>query len=395
MFMTKLAAETPRGVTRVGRAVAESWAGSDEAELLALSDPVYHQHDIVFHSCPLGQWLRENPLVSASGTPAEAGLAYPAVSINDLDAIVSFECHDSIWDWPTELHSCLMIGMLADVIPFRINEGRFWDPARYYRAVGNMISRAHAIFCISQATLRDLVSFFPGARSRSFVAYCGHDRERFVPRPDIKNKTDRTTRLRPRRRTIAMVGTIEPRKNQAGVLRACRHFHSPTDGEPIRLLLIGERPESSPCRHLEEQAGNFVDIEYTGYLPDDVLARTLRECDVFLYPSLWEGFGIPILEAMSAGVPVVTSDVSSLPEVGGEFATYCDPYDPSSIAQAVTRTMNLSPQERADLIESARQWAGTFTWERMRNTLHDHIKALLDARELPSPDRLKLKRRYA
>jgi glycosyltransferase involved in cell wall biosynthesis len=311
------------------------------------------------------------------------------VSINDVDAIVSFECYDPIWDWPTELHSCLMIGMFSDAIPFRINEGCYWNPAGCYRAVGKMVNRAHALFCISQATLRDLISFFPSARSKSFVAYCGHDRERFLPRPGIENKTNHAMNSRSRRRTIAMIGAIEPRKNQAGVLRACRHFHSANDSGRLRLLLIGERPRSSPYRYLEEQAAHFVDIEYAGYLEDGVLAGTLRECDVFLYPSLWEGFGIPILEAMSAGVPVVTSEVSSLPEVGGQFAAYCDPYDPASIARAVTSTMSLSRQDRTRLIESARQWAETFTWDRMRKSVQDRIEALLDSRDLHNPDRLE------
>jgi glycosyltransferase involved in cell wall biosynthesis len=393
LFMTKLSAEAPRGVIRVARAIAELWADSGDAELLALSDPVYHHHDIVFHSCELGRWLQENPLVRGPEMPPLDELSYPAVSINDVDAIVSFECYDPIWDWPTELHSCRMIGMFSDAIPFRINEGWGWDPARYYRAVGTMTSRAHAIFCISEATYRDLISFFPIASSKGFVAYCGHDRERFLPRARIGNGSNGTKKWRSPRRTIAMIGTLEPRKNQSGVLRACRHFHPSPDQERPRLLLIGERSEHSPYQNLEEQASHVVDIEYTNYLEDDSLAQTLRQCDVFVFPSLWEGFGIPILEAMTAGVPVVTSEISSMPEVGGEFATYCDPYDPLSIAQAVTSTIGLSPPRRARLIESARAWAGTFTWERMRRSLHDRIEDLLNSR---APcDRAELERHYA
>ena len=140
--------------------------------------------------------------------------------------------------------------------------------------------------------------------------------------------------------------SCEPRKNQAAVLRACRYLESSTGGDRIRLLLIGCRPESSPYWFLEEQARHFVEITYTGYLSDEDLAETLASATLFLFPSLWEGFGIPILEAMTAGVLVVTSNLSSMPEVGGNFAFYCDPHDPRSIAHAVRDALNLDREGR-------------------------------------------------
>ena len=103
-----------------------------------------------------------------------------------------------------------------------------------------------------------------------------------------------------------------------------------------------------PLEFLTREAGAFVRIERTGYVEDDLLPALLAGCDCFVYPSLWEGFGIPVLEAMSAGVPVVCSDVSSLPEVAGPHAFYCDPYDPRSIANAVNRALAISPGERED-----------------------------------------------
>jgi glycosyltransferase involved in cell wall biosynthesis len=174
-----------------------------------------------------------------------------------------------------------------------------------------------------------------------------------------------------------MIGELEPRKNQSGVLRACRYLQSSTYRDRIRLLLIGCRPECSPYGFLEEQARNVVEIDYTGYLSDEDLARALRQCDLFLFPSLWEGFGIPILEAMSAGVPVVTSNLSSMPEVGGTFAFYCDPHDPRSIAHVVRDALDLDQDARLRLIDSARAWAGAFTWERMALCMERRILHML------------------
>ena len=118
--------------------------GIGHVELLALSDPIYHHHDILFSACPLADWLVANPLVRDSGPLPSATSEHEPISINDLDAILSFECYDPIWDWPTELHSCRMVGVFHDAVPFRIDEKD--DPSRYYRAVGKMVSRAHFDF---------------------------------------------------------------------------------------------------------------------------------------------------------------------------------------------------------------------------------------------------------
>ena len=97
------------------------------------------------------------------------------------------------------------------------------------------------------------------------------------------------------------------------------------------------------------------------------LPALLSECDCFVYPSLWEGFGIPVLEAMSAGVPVVCSDLASLPEVAGPHAIYCDPYDPQSIAAAVNRALAMPSTERKEHVAAARDWSARFTWDATAN----------------------------
>ncbi|MFO0890114.1 MAG: glycosyltransferase family 1 protein [Isosphaeraceae bacterium] len=237
-----------------------------------------------------------------------------------------------------------------------------------------MVSRSDLIFCDSESSRRDLSSFYPGSERKSRVLYLGHDRARFLP---VDGEASRQAPSGGTRPTVAMVGQLEPRKNQSGMLRACRFLESHAGSDRIRLLLIGGRPTSSPYGFLEDQARQHVDVMYTGYLPDQDLASLLRQCDVFVFPSLWEGFGLPILEAMSAGVMVVTSELSSMPEVGGEHAFYCDPHDPRSIAAAVSHALSLAPSERARRIDQARDWAGSFTWERMTDALEDQILELL------------------
>ena len=395
----------PRGVIRAARAVAERLAVRAGLRLLALSEPALVAGELVCECRDLAGWLEEHPLrraepaeaatplrravgvgrrvLSAVGLKRPGRLAYrlargamrlakpasppprpaPAefLSLRDLDAILSFECYDPIWQWPLESYGCRAVGVFHDAIPLRLDEGADARPEEYFRAAGLMALRAALVCCDSECTRTDLEAFFPAARAR--VVHLGHDADRF--------RDARSQRPHGGGKRIAMIGDIEPRKNQAGVLRAARQLAATHPDERVTLVLIGRPRTPDPLEFLAREAGTFVRVERTGYAEDDALPALLAGCDCFVYPSLWEGFGIPVLEAMSAGVPVVCSDVSSLPEVAGPHAFYCDPYDPQSIAGAVNRALALSPAERAVRTTAARVWASRFTWDATADQFHE------------------------
>jgi Glycosyl transferases group 1 len=129
------------------------------------------------------------------------------------------------------------------------------------------------------------------------------------------------------------------------------------------LLLVGPRgwDENEILQAAEQRADS---VRVTGFVPEDDLARLYAGCAVFCFPSLYEGFGLPVLEAMAAGAPVVTSKTSSLPEVGGDAVVYVQPEDERSIASAMERLLR-SPEERARLGARARQRATEFSWGRV------------------------------
>ena len=287
------------------------------------------------------------------------------VSVRDLDAVFSFECYDPIWQWPLESYGCRMIGVFHDAIPFRIEEGVGARPEEYLRAAGLMALRAALVCCDSESTRTDLEAFFPSARERARVIHLGHDDDRF--------RTAHPHRPRGAGKRIALIGDIEARKNQAGVLRAARYIAAAHPNEAVTLLLIGRPRVPDPLEFLTREASAHIRIERTGYVDDDLLPRLLAGCDCFVYPSLWEGFGIPVLEAMSAGVPVVCSDTSSLPEVAGPHAFYCDPFDPRSIAGAINRALALSPAECEARTSAARVWAARFTWAATADQFHEAL----------------------
>ena len=113
----------------------------------------------------------------------------------------------------------------------------------------------------------------------------------------------------------------------------------------------------------------------TGFISDGQLALLYRRCALFAYPSVYEGFGLPVAEAMSAGAPVLTSDRSSLPEVGGDAVAYCDPLDTASIA-GVLEGLLRDPARRARLAAAGPPRAARFTWEAMADTVLHTLEAI-------------------
>ncbi|HMD83683.1 MAG TPA: glycosyltransferase family 1 protein [Terriglobia bacterium] len=155
------------------------------------------------------------------------------------------------------------------------------------------------------------------------------------------------------------VGVIQIRKNTLNMLKALKTLPA-----KYRLVLSGGNGYGSEAIHEFIRTESLGDrVKLLGYIDDGQLARLYQAASVFLFPSLEEGFGIPVLEAMANGVPVVTSNVSSMPEVGGEAALYVDPRDPADIAQKVVQAVEDSAL-RAGLVQKGLARASEFTWRR-------------------------------
>lgn len=172
------------------------------------------------------------------------------------------------------------------------------------------------------------------------------------------------------------VGTLQPRKNLVRLMQAYARLHSRHDGgkDPGFDLVLAGAPGwlSAPIRDEAarlQQAGLAGRIHLAGFVPDGDLAPLLRGARLFCYPSLYEGFGLPILEAQSAGVPVVTARNSSLPEVAGDAALLVDPEDVDALAAAML-TLSRDEGLRQRLIEAGYANVARFSWEKAaRETL--------------------------
>jgi glycosyltransferase involved in cell wall biosynthesis len=160
---------------------------------------------------------------------------------------------------------------------------------------------------------------------------------------------------------VLAAGTLEPRKNLPRLVEAYRQLpQALRKRHPLVVVGALGWETGATLDALDSLGPQAIRL---GYVTDEALAELYRRCAVFCYPSLGEGFGLPVLEAMAAGAAVLTSNLSSLPEVGGDAVAYADPYDVTSIAATLKRLLD-DEARRADLGRRARERAAGFSWRR-------------------------------
>jgi glycosyltransferase involved in cell wall biosynthesis len=168
---------------------------------------------------------------------------------------------------------------------------------------------------------------------------------------------------------ILFVSTLEPRKNLITLIDAFTYFKEKTKLEH-QLILIGKKGwQYEPIFQKIATSPYRDSILHLDYLPDETVISYYQNADIFVYPSIYEGFGLPVLEAMTLGCPVVTSCTSSLPEVAGDAAILVSPHDSLEMAAAIEKVITDS-QLRQDLIDQGKQQAQKFSWQQTaRDTL--------------------------
>ena len=221
---------------------------------------------------------------------------------------------------------------------------------------------ARRIIVPSEATARDLHAAYGTPRGKIAVIPHGYH-PRFRPLPaDVVARG--LTRLGLTRPYILAVGTLQPRKNLARTLAAFERLCAARS--PHRLVLVGRKGWlADPLFAAIGRPGSLAHgrVDLTDYLPDDDLPIVYNGAEALAFPSLYEGFGLPALEAMACGVPVLTSNTTALPEVVGDAALTVDPLDADAIAAGLARLIGdraLRDELRARGLERARQ----FSWQR-------------------------------
>ena len=242
-------------------------------------------------------------------------------------------------------------------------------------AIRNSLRRANRVIAISESTRRDLYATFGTSLEKTAVVYCGAD-PAFAPSQDRQA----IAALRARRglpdKMILHVGTIEPRKNIARLIRAFARAKRAAQ-LPHRLVLIGARGwKYAEVDAVIEQEQLKDDVIFAGYVAQDELPLWYRAADLFVYPSLYEGFGLPPLEAMASGTPVVCSNAASLPEVVGDAAIQVSPENEAALADAIVRALT-DGTLREQMVARGLAQAAKFSWARAARETTDVYRSVL------------------
>ncbi len=251
-----------------------------------------------------------------------------------------------------------------------------WHVRKYYKYFfPRFINKATRIATVSEYTKKDIVKRFEYDPQKIDVVYNGAN-EIYQPmdnnaRADIQNHYSQGCPY------FLFVGLIHPRKNLANLIRAFEMFKQ-SHNSNFKLLVVGSKKWwTSNVQEALEKAKNRNDIIFTGRLEIDVLRKITASAFALAYPSYFEGFGIPLLEAFFSDVPVITSKTSSMPEVAGNAALYVNPHSPESIYKAMTKLF-LDGGLRNDLIEKGRIQKAKFSWDKTADKLWGSILKCMD-----------------
>lgn len=220
--------------------------------------------------------------------------------------------------------------------------------------------KASHLFADSQATKDDLIKFYRVDPPKISVVYPAYDARLFKPVRDARVVEETMVRFRVDRDYILTIGTIHPRKNYIRLIEAFARL--PTTN--YQLLIVGKRGwHYHPIYKRVQELNLQSRIAFLDFVPASDLPALISGARLFAFPSLHEGFGLPILEAQACGTPVVCSNTSSLPEAAGEGALFFDPHDVNAIADAVQRALS-GTVLRETLIARGFENVKRFSWEK-------------------------------
>ena len=255
--------------------------------------------------------------------------------------------------------------------------------------IGRALRRADRIITVSYNSKRDLVDYFGIAPARIDVVYNGVAR-RFHANVSRAERERVATKYGLPRPYLLFLGGEKPHKNVRNVLRGFAEARRER-ALPHALVLAGPMPKNrSRVEALIAALDLSSRVFRPGIVPEEDLPGLFAGADAVLYPTLYEGFGLPVVEAMACGVPVLTSSTSALQEIAGGYAALVDPMDVDAIARGIS-DLATNPTRRAELIELGKRRAADFSWDRAaQQTLRVYAETLARNRSLdvrrPTPD---------
>lgn len=272
---------------------------------------------------------------------------------------------------------------IHDLIPLKYPEYCYSSSPGYMRAILNSMTEDTFVACVSESTRNDLLSFMPAlAPEKVSVTYLAAD-DHFYPCSDVGriNIIRSKYNIPSGDNYFLALSTLQPRKNYKRIIRSFVDLLKTQHLKDVYLLLVG--PHGWDYQEIYDEIRDADDLSkyiiITGYVPDEDLAPLYSGALAFLYPSLYEGFGLPPLEAMQCGTPVITSNNSSLPEVVENAAIMIDPKDGEALSQAML-DIYTNADLRASLSAASIMRARYFNWTTtIQQTLNVYNNAIISS----------------
>lgn len=232
--------------------------------------------------------------------------------------------------------------------------------------------KAAHILTISESTKKDIIARYGVRPEKITVTYPGYDKEKFKYQiPNIKIKEIKK-RYKIKGEYLLFLGVLKPNKNVESLLEAFKTLTSHESRVTSHQLVIAGKKGwlyESIFQKIKE-LGLEDKVIFTDFIPDEDIPALMAGAKVFVLPSFWEGFGIPVVEAMAVGTPVVVSDAGSLPEIVGDVGVIVNPYDPNSIAEGLQKVISLPENQYNRLKTRVARQAARFDWaDTARRTL--------------------------
>ncbi|MDP4090776.1 MAG: glycosyltransferase family 1 protein [Bacillota bacterium] len=258
---------------------------------------------------------------------------------------------------------CKKVITIHDLIPYIMPEtvGNGYL-LKFLKEVPDIIQFSDAILTVSNWSKRDILKFFPIDEKKIFVTPLAADLK-YKPLDREWSRYMIEKKLNIKKPFILYIGGFSPRKNVRSLIMAFSQIFNDLDKEYDLVITGSLRDEGSSLKELCDKLQMSQHIIFTGFVEEDMLPVLYSGAEVFVYPSFYEGFGLPPLEAMSCGTPVITSNVSSIPEVVGDAGILIDPYDTSNLIEALGSILN-DEEKKRQLSAAGLERASQYSWKR-------------------------------
>ncbi len=257
-----------------------------------------------------------------------------------------------------------IVSTVHDLIPLKISDPLSGEPAKRFESrIRRCLKQSARVLAVSQSTKNDLISDLGGDPQRIDVLTWAADSTYLPVRGEAELAAIRS-RYNIRDRYLLAFSGRSRRKNAEGMVRGFARTEPHVRLE-VQFLVVGVEPQSQRdhLRELIDRLDLSGRCMVQGFVPQEDVSPLLSGAEALAFCSLYEGFGLPILDAFRCETPVLTSNVSSMPEVAGEAAVYCDPHDPADIAAGMSRILS-DVALRDELVRGGTERVGEFTWMR-------------------------------